>query len=518
MHGSDSGADDRVVVDGGTLTIWSVVRVAREGAKTALGEEARKRLESSRSALERLVESGATIYGVNTGVGDLVDVKIPHEDLKSLQINLLRSHACGVGESYPTEVVRAMMLLRANALAKGYSGIRPDVVDKLLEMLNSGVHPRIPRQGSVGSSGDLTMLAHLGLAMIGEGEADSGSGMENAAKALGRKGVAPLALAPKEALSIVNGTQAMTALGSLAVVDAATIADHAQLAAAMSLEALKGTSSAFDMRISQVRPHSGQLRVSKNMLSLLQGSEILLSHKHCSKVQDAYTLRCIPQVIGASIEAIWYAGDVVNVEINSATDNPLFFPEDGTVVSGGNFHGQPVALAMDFLGLAVHELGSFSERRVARLVDHKLSGLPSFLTRHGGVSSGMMVPQYVAASIVSENKILVHPASADSIPTSANQEDHNSMGTIAGWKARKIVENVNRVLAIEFLVAAQGLDFISAASSPVIEGVKSALRSEVPRLEEDRPMSWDIDKIAEMISKGVFLHSVEKMSNFQRTL
>lgn len=517
MPGQESTSNAVIGVDGNSLSIENVVRVAREGATVKLSENARDRMAESRRALEKLVEGGRTIYAVNTGVGELVDVRIPPEELRNLQVNLLRSHACGVGEKYPVEVVRAMMLLRANALAKGYSGVRPDVVEMLISMLNSGVHPIVPRQGSVGSSGDLVMLAHLGLVMIGEGEADAGRGPEPGAKALGRKKLAPISLQPKEAISIINGTQAMSALGILALKDAAILADSAQIVAAMSLEALKGTSSAFDPRVSSVRPHKGQLRVARNMVSLLEGSEIMVSHHDCPKVQDAYTLRCIPQVLGASLDVIWHGEDVLDVEMNSATDNPLFFPEDGIVISGGNFHGQPVALAMDFLGLAVHEIGSFSERRTARLVDDKLSGLPSFLTRHGGVGSGLMVPQYVAASIVSENKVLVHPASADSIPTSANQEDHNSMGTIAAWKARLIVENVRKVVAIEMIAAAQGLDFIPLTSSPAMEKVRSVLRKKIPPLEEDRSMTREIEHVAEMLSQGIFVEAAESACSFQRT-
>lgn len=506
-----------VVIDGNSLSLEKVVRVAREGAKVSLGSRARERMRESRAALEKLVKDGKTIYAINTGVGELVDVRIPPDELDALQVSILRSHACGVGEELPSEVVRAMMLLRANALAKGYSGIRPDTVEMLVRMLNSGIVPFVPRQGSVGASGDLTMLAHLGLVLIGEGEADAGKGYEQGAKALARKKLKPLVLQPKEAISLVNGTQGMGALGALAVKDAAMIADNAQLAAAMSLEALKGTSSAFDPRISMVRPHKGQLRVARNMVSLLHGSEIMVSHHDCPKIQDAYTLRCIPQVLGASIEGIWYVEDVLEVEMNSATDNPLFFPEDDIVISGGNFHGQPLALSMDFLGLCVHEIGSFSERRIARLVDEKLSGLPAFLTRHGGVGSGLMVPQYVAASLVSENKVLVHPASADSIPTSANQEDHNSMGTIGAWKARQIVQNVNRVLSIEMITAAQGLDFITLKSSPGVEAVKATLRKVVPPLEVDRSLSKEIEAVARMLSSGAFAEAAEHACDFQRT-
>ncbi len=517
MVDSEDAPSAVVQVDGNSLSIEKVVRVAREKAKAQLSPSARKRMAEGRDSLMALVDAGRIIYAVNTGVGELVDVKIHPDELKQLQVNLLRSHACGVGERYPEEVVRAMLLLRANALAKGYSGVRCDVVDMLVKMLNAGVIPSVPSQGSVGASGDLVMLAHMGLVMIGEGEADAGKGFEPGASALKRKRLVPLTLEPKEAISLINGTQAMGAIGVLAVKDAAVLADSAQIAAAMSLEALKGTASAFDMKISQVRPHQGQLRVSKNMLILLEGSEVMISHHDCPKVQDAYSLRCIPQVMGASLEAIWYAMNVLEIEMNSATDNPLYFPDDGQVISGGNFHGQPIALAMDFLGLAVHELGSFSERRVARLVDDKLSGLPAFLTRHGGVGSGLMVPQYVAASLVSENKVLVHPASADSIPTSANQEDHNSMGTIGAWKARKIVQNVGRVIAIEMISAAQGLDFIPLSSSPAVEQVRSVLRDACPSIEEDRSLSSEIDKVGSMILDGIFVDAAEKASGFLRT-
>ncbi|MCU0852596.1 MAG: histidine ammonia-lyase [Thermoplasmata archaeon] len=517
MGDSKDISHGKVRIDGESLTLEDVLRVAREGAQVELAPAAKERMASSRESLEKLVTDGRVIYAVNTGVGELVDVRVPPEDLKQLQVNLLRSHACGVGDRYPAEVVRAMMVLRANALAKGYSGVRPEVANMLVRMLNAGVHPAIPRQGSVGASGDLVMLAHLGLAMIGEGEADSGKGFEPGARALGRKKMRPLVLEPKEAISIINGTQAMGAVGTLAAKDAALLADNAQIAAALSLEALKGTASAFDPRVSKVRPHKGQVRAAENMVALLRGSEIMVSHHDCPKIQDAYTLRCIPQVIGASLEAIWYAQSVLETEINSATDNPLFFPEDGAAISGGNFHGQPVALAMDFMGLAAHELGSFSERRTARLVDDKLSGLPAFLTRHGGLSSGLMVPQYVAASIVSENKVLVHPASADSIPTSANQEDHNSMGTIAAWKARQIVENARRVVAIEMITAVQGLDFIHLSSSAPVEKIKGLLRKKVPPIEEDRSLSSDIEAVAEMMAKGVFVKAARDACAFQQT-
>jgi histidine ammonia-lyase len=511
-----SDGQGTVKIDGATLTIDKVVGVARLGASVELTADARKRVSEARESLEKLLDEGSTVYAVNTGVGDLLDVKIPKDDLMALQVNLLRSHACAVGDPLPMEVVRAMMLLRANALAKGYSGVRPELVDMLLEMLNRGVHPVIPRQGSVGASGDLALLAHLALVVIGEGRAESKAGMGTGSEALSSVELKPLKLEPKEAISLINGTQAMTSVGCLAAEDAANLIDNAQIIAAMSVDALRGTATAFDESISRVRPHKGQLAVSKNMTALLSGSEVMRSHRHCAKVQDAYTLRCIPQVMGATMDAIWHCMGVLGTEMNSATDNPLYFCEDSKLLSGGNFHGQPVALAMDYLGLAVHELGAFSERRLARLVDHKLSGLPPFLTRHGGLSSGMMVPQYVAASIVSENKVLVHPASADSIPTSANQEDHNSMGMTSAWKTRTIVENVSRVLAIEMMAAAQGLDFIPLHTSPAIENIRKLMRSRVPRLEEDRPMASDIETIARMISEGLFVNAVEGVCDFTR--
>jgi histidine ammonia-lyase len=505
-----------VRVDGSTLSIDKVVSVARMGASVELADEARKRVSESRASLEKMLDGGATVYAVNTGVGDLLDVRIPQKDLHALQVNLLRSHACGVGEPLPTEVVRAMILLRANALSKGFSGVRSELVEMLVEMLNRGIHPVIPRQGSVGASGDLALLAHLALVLIGEGRAESKAGVGSGAKALESAGLKPMVLESKEAISLINGTQAMTAVGCLAAEDSANLIDNAQIIAAMSLDALRGTATAFDDAISKVRPHKGQAAVAKNMKALLSGSEVMRSHKHCAKVQDAYTLRCIPQVVGATLDAVWHCMGVLGIEMNSATDNPLYFPDESRIVSGGNFHGQPVALAMDYMGLAVHELGAFSERRLARLVDNKLSGLPPFLTRHGGLSSGMMVPQYVAASIVSENKVLVHPASADSIPTSAGQEDHNSMGMTSAWKARLIVENVSRVLAIEMMAAAQGLDFIPLHASPPIESVRALLRTKVPRLEEDRPMAGDIETVAHMISEGVFVKTVEGVCGFTR--
>ena len=506
-----------VRLDGATLSLDKVLAVARQGAPVEISDEVRERVSKARASLDRLIAEGATVYAVNTGVGDLVDVRISKDDLRALQVNLLRSHACAVGEPLPTEVVRAMMLLRANALAKGFSAVRPCIIDMLVSMLNSNVHPVVPRQGSVGASGDLALLAHLALVLIGEGQAECGTEVLPGEEALARTTLSPVELEPKEAISLVNGTQAMTAVGCLAVEDAAGLLDNAQIAAAMSLEALKGTSAAFDCAISRVRPHKGQAVVAENMVSLLEGSQIMMSHKHCTKVHDAYTLRCIPQVMGATLESIWHTMAILNVEMNSATDNPLYFPEDGRVLSGGNFHGQPVALAMDYLGLAVHELGSFSERRTYRLLDHRLSGLPPFLTRHGGIGSGMMVPQYVSASIVSENKALTHPASSDSIPTSGGQEDHNSMGMTAAWKTRTIVENVTKVISVEMISAIQGLDFIPHHSSTAIEEVRTLLRKEVPRLEEDRSMADEIEAVARMVSAGAFVDVVAHACEFQRT-
>ncbi|MHA1653039.1 MAG: histidine ammonia-lyase [Candidatus Thorarchaeota archaeon] len=502
-----------VTIDGESLTIEDVVRVARHGEDVTLTDDARMKIEKSRQVIEAAIREGRTVYGVNTGFGDLANVSIAASDVADLQVNLIRSHSVGVGEPFPEEVVRGMMLLRANALAKGFSGVRLEVVETLLRMLNRGVVPVVPQQGSVGSSGDLAPLAHMVLVMIGEGEAFLEGKRMDGAEAMRRADIPLVVLQAKEGVALINGTQPMTAVGVLAIHDALRLVSDATVAGAMSLEALRGTRAAYDARIHAVRPHEGQVDAARALLSILADSEINRSHADCGKVQDAYSLRCFPQVLGASIDAIRYVSSVLEVEINAATDNPLVFPDDGTVVSGGNFHGQPVALAMDFLSIALSEIANIAERRINRLVDPKLSGLPPFLTRNSGLQSGMMIAQYTAASLVSENKVLAHPASVDSIPTSAEQEDHVSMGTIAARKARQILENVKNVVAIEYLCAAQGLDLLAPLRpSEALERAHALIRTMVPELTDDRPLYSDIVKIRQLMDCGEIVSAVESVT------
>jgi histidine ammonia-lyase len=502
-----------VMVDGESLTLEDVVQVARYNESAILHESAIPRIERSRAVVESAIREGKVVYGVNTGFGDLATVSIGKEDLARLQVNLLRSHSAGVGPSFSREVVRGMMLLRANALAKGYSGVRLEVIQTLIEMLNKDVTPVVPQQGSVGSSGDLAPLAHMALVLIGEGEAFQSGKIVSGKIALRKAGIKPLVLQAKEGVALINGTQPMSAVGVLTIFDAFRLIHDATIAASMSLEALRGTRMATDERIHSIRPHEGQADVALAQRKILQDSEINQSHAECGKVQDAYSLRCIPQVLGASLDTIRYAYSVLETEINSATDNPLVFGEDGVVISGGNFHGQPVALAMDFLGIAISEIASISERRINRLVNPHLSELPAFLTTEGGLESGMMIAQYTAAALVSENKILAHPASVDSIPTSADQEDHVSMGTIASRKAANILENAQNVVAIEYMCACQGIDYLAPLKpSEPIEAAYKIIRNVVSKLEDDRPLSPDIIKIQELMKSGDIIDSVESIT------
>lgn len=502
-----------VMVDGESLTIEDVVQVARHKEPVTLHDSAVPLIKSSRSVVETAIKEGDIIYGVNTGFGDLADVSINKEDLARLQVNLIRSHSVGVGPPFSQEVVRGMMLLRANALAKGYSGVRLEVIETLIEMLNKDVVPVVPQKGSVGSSGDLAPLAHMALVLIGEGEAYYTGKILSGKEALRKAGIKPLVLQAKEGVALINGTQPMSAVGSLAIYDALKLIHDATIASAMSLEALRGTRTATDERIHAARPHEGQTDVAAAQRKILLDSEINQSHADCGKVQDAYSLRCIPQVLGASLDAIRFAYSVLETEINAATDNPLVFGEDGVVISGGNFHGQPVALVMDFLGIAIAEIANISERRVNRLVNPNLSELPAFLTTEGGLESGMMIAQYTAAALVSENKILAHPASVDSIPTSADQEDHVSMGTIAARKATNILENAQNVVAIEYMCACQCIDYLAPLkpSEPLGEAYRT-IRSTVSQLEDDRPLSPDIAKIRDLMLAGDIIASVESIT------
>jgi histidine ammonia-lyase len=489
------------------------VQVARHNEQVLLHEFAISGIKKSRAVVESAIKEGKIVYGVNTGFGDLADVSINKDDLKRLQVNLIRSHSVGVGSPFPREVVRGMMLLRANALAKGFSGVRLELIETLLELLNKDVTPVVPQKGSVGSSGDLAPLAHMALVLIGEGEAEISGKVMSGKDALKKAGIKPLVLQAKEGVALINGTQPMSALGVLTTLDALRLIHDATIAASMSLETLRGTRMAADERVHLIRPHEGQTDIAAAQRKVLLESEINQSHADCGKVQDAYSLRCIPQVLGASLDAIRYAYSVLETEINSATDNPLVFGDDGLVISGGNFHGQPVALAMDFLGIAVSEIANISERRINRLVNPHLSELPAFLTTEGGLESGMMIAQYTAAALVSENKVLAHPASVDSIPTSADQEDHVSMGTIAARKASDILENAQHVVAIEYMCACQGIDYLAPLkpSGPLNEAHKT-IRGVVSKLEDDRPLSADILKIRELMHSGAIVGSVESLT------
>lgn len=501
---------------GSPLTLEQLVRVARDRGRVELDLDARARMVAARAAIEVITgggEDAPRVYGVNTGFGALAETRISPRDVETLQHNLLRSHSCGVGTPLPTDAVRAMMLLRANVLALGHSGVRPLVVETLLTMLDRGVHPVIPSQGSVGASGDLAPLAHLASVLIGEGEAEYLGDTLPGAEAMRRAGITPIALEAKEGLSLINGTQFILAVGGLALHDALALATHADIAGSMSLEALKGTGRPFEERVVAARPHPGALTAARNLRALLARSEIGESHRDCGKVQDPYSLRCMPQVHGASRDAFAWAREVFAREINSVTDNPLVFATDGgaDVVSGGNFHGQPLALSLDLVAMAAAELANISERRVEQLVNPALSsGLPPFLAPHTGLDSGFMIAQVTAASLVTENKVLCHPASVDSIPSSAGREDHVSMGATSASKAARVIANVRVGIAIEMLVAAQGLD----VRRPLRAGAGAAaahdaIRAVVPTLLADRALAPDMRTITALITDGSLRRAVE---------
>lgn len=500
----------KVIINGKDLTIEEVVLVARKGYKVELDPKAKEAIVKSRAIVDRFVEEKRNVYGITTGFGKFSDVAISKEETEDLQRNLIISHSCGVGPNFSKEISRAIVLLRANALSKGFSGVRPSTVETLLEMLNKDVVPCIPEKGSLGASGDLAPLSHMVLVMIGEGEAMYQGEIMPGRVAMEKAGIPVITLTSKEGLSLINGTQVMTATGCLAVYDAVQLLKLADISAAMSAEALGGITDAYDPRVHAIRPHFGQMDTAANMLRLLEGSGNTTRQGEV-RVQDAYALRCVPQIHGASKDAIKYVYDKVAIEINSVTDNPLIFPDDEAAISGGNFHGQPMALAFDFLGIALAEIANSSERRTERLVNPQLSnGLPAFLTPKGGLHSGFMIAQYAAAALVSENKVLAHPASVDSIPSSANQEDHVSMGTIAARKARDILENASNVIAIEVLSATQGIDFKDPAK--LGKGTKPAyevVRKEVTKLVDDRPMYIDINKVAELVKSHVIVEAVE---------
>jgi histidine ammonia-lyase len=499
-------------INGNDLTLEAVQEVAVKRCPVLLAPDARAAVDRARAVVDALVAGNKVSYAITTGVGKLSDVRIAGDQIREMQANLVRSHAVGVGHPLSIAEVRAMMVLRANSLSKGFSGVRTEVIDAFCEMLNRGVTPFVPSQGSVGASGDLAPLAHLALVIIGEGECMDEKGLRiSGAEALQRAQVKPVVLEAKEAVSLINGTQGMLAVGILALLAAETLVDSADVIGALTLDALRGTDAAFDQRIHQARPHQGQLKSAENLRRMLEGSQIRESHRDCGRVQDAYSLRCIPQVHGAVRDTLTHCRAVMETEINSAVDNPLVFVKnnkqadgEGDVISGGNFHGEPVAFALDFLGIALSALAGISERRLERLVNPALSeGLPPFLAAGAGLNSGFMMPQVTAAALVSENKVLAHPASVDSITTSGNKEDYVSMGMTASLKLKRIIENTRNAMAIEAMAAAQALDFIAPLkTSKRGQAAYAAIRSVCPTMEKDRVMYQDFARISELIASG----------------
>ncbi|MBU0464352.1 MAG: histidine ammonia-lyase [Proteobacteria bacterium] len=501
---------DQIVLNGSDFLLEDLIQIARNNIGIKISPNSESRINKARNLIDKWVKEGQRIYGVTTGFGALSEVTISYEDTKKLQKNILFSHSAGIGKHVDDDVVRAMIALRVNDFCRGNSGLRLETIEKLAQLLNVGIVPVVPEKGSVGASGDLVPMAHLALVLIGEGEAFVDGKRMSGAQALREKSIKPLVLEAGEGLALINGTQFMIALGCLALHDALNLCKHADIAASMTLETLMGTRSAFDPRIHNARPHPGQIKAADNMLRITDNSDIISSHKDCSRVQDAYTLRCSPQVHGASWDAFAYVDNVIKVEMNSSTENPLIFPESEEFLSGGNFHGQPLALACDFLGIAIAELANISERRIERLVNPQLSGLPAFLVEDGGLNSGFMIAQYAAASLVSENKVLAHPASVDSIPTSANKEDHVSMGSIAARKCRDILANTEEVIAIELLCAAQGIDlFTNIKAGDGTMAAYEVIRSRVDYMKEDRILSIDIAKVKELLKDGSIVRAVE---------
>ena len=496
-------------ITGHDLTIADVVAVARRGVAVALDRGAEHRVNESAKLVAELAKGDAPIYGVNTGFGDLATVRVPAEKLRELQLNLVRSHAAGVGAPLPEDVVRAILLLRANTLASGRSGVRKSTLDMLLDLLNNRVHPVIPMHGSVGASGDLAPLAHAALVLIGEGEAFVDGIRMAGAEALKKKGLSPLELSPKEGLALLNGTQVMTGIGCLALHDAEVLATSADVIGAMSAEALRATDAAWDEGLHAARPHPGQQIVAANLRALMDGSPNVASHRVGDpRVQDPYSIRCMPQVHGASRDALVYVRRVLEIEINAVTDNPLVFVESRRIVSGGNFHGQPVAIALDVATIAVAELADISEARIDHMTNGHTSGLPAFLSPDAGTNSGFMVAQYTAAALITENRLRAFPASVESVPTSAGMEDHVSMGTHAAHKLAAVVQNTRDVLAIEALCAAQGLDLLKATTAPGVETARRIVREHVPPLVRDRVLGPDFEVTADLLQREVLVAGV----------
>lgn len=489
-----------IIIDGNSLTLEAVEHVALDHAPIKLSPVSRVKVVKCRAYVDEVIDRGDTVYGLTTGFGKFSTVSIPKEHIAQLQVNLIRSHATSVGEPYNIAQTRAIMLLRIAVLAKGHSGIRLETLETLILMLNRGVHPVIPKRGSVGASGDLSPLSHLALVLIGEGEAIYQNQRMDGAQAMKLAGIEPVQLAAKEGLALNNGTQVMAALGVLNLLEAERLCRYADVIAAMSIDALMGTPRACDELVHNLRPHPGQQMAAANIRSYLQHSPLRESHLNCGNVQDAYSLRCTPQVHGAVRDALAYVRGVLEIEINSATDNPLIFADEQKVISGGNFHGEPLAIALDTMALAISELASISERRMEQMLNPALSrGLTPFLATNPGVDSGYMIAQLTAASLVSENKVLAHPASVDSIPTSANQEDHVSMGSVSAIKLLQVVENVASVLGIELLIACAALDQRQQASSPILEKVKAMLRECVAPMQGDRVMYPSVEQAINLV-------------------
>jgi len=507
------------VIDGMSLKLEDVVNVSRNNYSVKLAEHAIENIKKSRAYVDNLVDEGKTVYGITTGFGKFSDVNVSKAEARDLQRNLIISHACGIGEHFAPDVVRAIMLLRANALARGHSGIQLQTLETLIEMINKNVIPAIPEKGSLGSSGDLAPLSHMALTLIGEGDAYYDGVLIESSEAMEKAGIKPVELTSKEGLALINGTQAMTAVGALTTWDAINLLKLSDISAALTIEALNGITDAFRPELHNVRPHAGQIATAKNLLELLAGSERTTKQGEI-RVQDAYSLRCIPQVHGASKDAISYVKDKIEIEINSVTDNPIIFADLDRAISGGNFHGQPMALAFDFLGIAVSEIANIAERRLERLINPQLSGgLPAFLAENGGLHSGFMIAQYAAAALVSENKVLAHPASVDSIPSSANQEDHVSMGTIAARKARDIHFNASRVLVIELISACQAIDMNKAYEGKKLgkgsEAAYNTIRAALPYIAEDVVMYKLFKKAEDIVDGNNIVNAVEHVVSLE---
>ncbi|MFT4415487.1 histidine ammonia-lyase [Fredinandcohnia humi] len=491
-----------VELTGHSLTLDQIKSICYDEEFVTISKESLHKVEQSRKAVERILKEKRTIYGINTGFGKFSDVVIAEDDVNDLQVNLIRSHACGVGEPFPEVVSRAMVLLRLNALIKGYSGIRPIIAEQLLTLLNHKIHPVIPQQGSLGASGDLAPLSHLALVLMGEGKVHYKGEIHTTMEVFEKEGIQPIGLQAKEGLALINGTQAMTAMGVINWIEAFVLARQSEMIASLTIEGLAGIIDAFHPAIHEVRGYPQQMDVAERIRNILSGSK-LITRQGEKRVQDAYSLRCIPQVHGASWQALDYVKEKLEIEINAATDNPLIFDDGNTVISGGNFHGQPIAIAMDFMKIAVAEFASISERRIERLVNPQLNDLPPFLSPQPGLQSGAMIMQYAAASLVSENKTLAHPASVDSIPSSANQEDHVSMGTIASRHAYMIIQNVRRVLAIECICALQAVEYRGVDKmAPTTKGFYQEARKIVPSIIEDRVFSEDIENLTDWLKKN----------------